>query len=99
MKYRGAARDRVGGRASWKVRRALGRKLFANTNDLRPANEQGPVAADESKSDQGGGGLVDQLDGYVSHLDDLDATWRINLDEFLQKRTNRVPSRRTHKAS
>ena len=37
-------------------------------------------------SDRGGGGVVDELDDDLAHLNDLGVTWSFDLDSFLQER-------------
>ena len=37
-------------------------------------------------SDRGGGGVVDELDDDLVHLNDLGVTWSFDLDSFLQER-------------
>ena len=43
------------------------------------------VADDVSRSDSSGGGVVDELDNGLAHLNDLDVTWGFDLDAFLQE--------------
>ena len=58
--------------------------------------EGGSIADDESTSDRGGGGvvdeLVDKLDDDLAHLNNLDVTWGFDLDVFLRERRQQVPA-------
>ena len=56
------------------------------------STEEGPVADDESTSDRGGGGLVDEVDDDLAHLNDLDVTWGLDSDAFLQERAQQAPA-------
>ena len=63
----------------------------AQTNDSLSTRERGSIADDESTSDRGDGGVVDELDDDLAHLNDLDATWSFDLNAFLQERREQVP--------
>ena len=49
-------------------------------HDSLSTEEGGSEADDESTSDGGGVGVVDELDDGLAHLNDLDVTWEFDLD-------------------
>ena len=64
----------------------------AETNDS-PSTEKGGSEADGvSKPDGGDGGVVDELDDGLAHLDDLDVTWGFDLGASMQGRAQQAPA-------
>ena len=74
----------------------LATRVACNTCTRPPTEEEGSIAHDESTSDRGGGGvvdeLVDKLDDDLAHLNNLDVTWGFDLDVFLRERRQQVPA-------
>ena len=64
----------------------------AQMNDSLSMEEGGSEANDGSTSDQGGRGVVDELDDGLARLNDLDLTWGFDLDAFLEERAQQVPA-------
>ena len=68
----------------------------AQTNDSLPMEDGGSIADDESTSDRGGGGgveeLVYELDDDLAHLNNLDVTWGFDLDVFCTSADSRPPA-------
>ena len=62
----------------------LATRVACNTCTRPPTEEEGSIAHDESTSDRGGGGVVDELDDDLVHLNDLDLTCGFDLDACLQ---------------
>ena len=54
--------------------------------------EGGSEADDVSTSDRGSGGVVDELDDGLAHVNGLDMAWGFNLDAFLEKRAQQAPA-------
>ena len=69
----------------WK-RVLLAPPVPAQTDVSLYTGQGGSIADDESMSDRGGGGVVDELDDDLAHLNDLGVTWSFDLDSFLQER-------------
>ena len=61
-------------------------------HDSLSTEEGGSEADDESTSDRGGGGVVDELDDGLARLNDLDMTWGFDMDAFLQERAQQAPA-------
>lgn len=64
----------------------------AQMNDSLSMEEGGSEANDGSTSDQGGRGVVDELDDGLARLNDLDLTWGFDLDAFLEERAQQAPA-------
>ena len=64
----------------------------APMHDSLSTEEGGSEADDESTSDRGGGGVVDELDDGLARLNDLDMTWGFDMDAFLQERAQQAPA-------
>lgn len=62
----------------------------AQTNDSLSMEERGPVADNESTSDQGGMWVVDELEDALTQSDDLGVARGFGLDEFLRERTQKA---------
>jgi len=64
----------------------------AQLSDSLSMEEGGSEADDASTSDQGGGGVVHELDKGLARLNDLDLTWGFDLDAFLEERAQQAPA-------
>ena len=60
----------------------------AQMHDSMCTEEGGSETNDKSTSNRGGGGVVDELEDGLTHLNDLDVTWGFDLDAFLQERAH-----------
>ena len=64
----------------------------AKANDSLSTEKGGTETDDLSTSDLGGGGVVDELDDGLAHLNDLDVAWGFDVDAFMQERIHQVPA-------
>ena len=65
----------------------------AQMNEPLSMEEEGSEAYDVSTSDRGGGGVVvEELDDGLVHSNDLDVTWRLDLNLLLLKYAQQVPA-------